>query len=40
MEWDVAEVRVKADNTLFVRFQDGLQLAICFYLVIGNTKRY
>jgi hypothetical protein len=25
MEWDVTDVMVTADNTLFVRFQDGVQ---------------
>lgn len=30
MEWDVMEVRVKADNTLFVRFKDGLQGTVEF----------
>ena len=30
MEWDVTEVSVKADNTLFVRFKDGVQGTVEF----------
>ncbi|WP_127471925.1 DUF2442 domain-containing protein [Thiomicrorhabdus aquaedulcis] len=30
MEWDVTEVSVKADNTLFVCFKDGVQGTVEF----------
>lgn len=30
MEWDVTEVNVKADNTLFVRFKDGVEGTVEF----------
>ena len=30
MEWDVTEVIVKADNTLFVRFKDGVEGTVEF----------
>lgn len=30
MEWDVTEVSVKADNTLFVLFKDGVQGTVEF----------
>jgi hypothetical protein len=30
MEWDVTEVSVKADNTLYVRFKDGVQGTVEF----------
>ncbi|MBD3777546.1 MAG: DUF2442 domain-containing protein [Campylobacterales bacterium] len=30
MEWDVTEVNIKTDNTLFVRFRDGVQGTVEF----------
>ncbi|BBP46286.1 hypothetical protein THMIRHAS_16590 [Thiosulfatimonas sediminis] len=30
MEWDVTEVRVKADNALLVRFKDGVEGTVEF----------
>ena len=30
MEWDVTEVSIKSDNTLFVRFKDGVQGTVEF----------
>lgn len=30
MEWDVTEVNVRADNTLFVRFKDGVEGTVEF----------